>query len=104
MMRLMDIETTPNFQSLICDLVSVGLSITEIAEMTGSSQPGITRLKNGVAREPRYTLGLKLVRLHSEEMIRLRKAQRLKRLKKASTKRKQRRKVKKEKAGSHCAS
>jgi len=63
----------PNFMAIVSDLNVAGFNLTEIAEIVGTSQPQISRLKDGVTTSPGYTLGTRLVQLHRKEMLKLRR-------------------------------
>lgn len=67
---------SPDFMGIVSDLNVAGFGVTEISEIVGTSQPNISRLKDGVVTMPGYTLGVRLVKFHRKEMLKLRRRKR----------------------------
>jgi predicted transcriptional regulator len=55
-----------DWQKLIGDLQEAGLSQVEIAQKCGCSQPTINDLSTGKNKNPRYSIGDALRRLHAK--------------------------------------
>jgi hypothetical protein len=53
-----------DFRQIVTEIYATGLNDSEIAKIVRSTQPTITRLRNGVARKTSYELGTALVNLH----------------------------------------
>lgn len=53
-----------NWKKIIEEIKEKGYNEKEIAEIVDSTQPTINRLKNGLIKEPLYTLGIRLINLH----------------------------------------
>lgn len=53
------------FEKIVSDLVSTGLTEKQIADLVGSSQSSINRLRHG-KHTPQWPLGDSLVKLHHE--------------------------------------
>lgn len=52
------------FAKLLSEIKEVGLTDMAIAEVIGTSQPSVTRLRNGQTKEPGYSIGTAILRLH----------------------------------------
>jgi len=72
MISVMDTDTE-TFAAMIADLQLCGLKIIEIADAVGTTQPCISRIKNGQTSEPLYFLGARIVQLHRKEMMKMRR-------------------------------
>ena len=53
-----------DFNLLVADLHDLGMNDSEIGRQVGSSQPNIRYLRTTPGAEPRYSLGVRLVKLH----------------------------------------
>lgn len=53
------------FEKIVSELVATGLTEKQIADLVGSSQSSINRLRHN-RHEPRFGLGDSLVKLHAE--------------------------------------
>lgn len=53
-----------DWKLLIQNLISSGLTETEIAKDVGCSQPSVNQLKTGVVKEPKHRIGSALIELH----------------------------------------
>lgn len=58
------------FKQIVLDLIHSGLSEQEIAQIVGTSQPSINRIKLGKQGRSgvKYEMGVKLVELHRVRM------------------------------------
>lgn len=58
------------FKQIVLDLIHSGLSEQEIAQIVGTSQPSINRIKLGKQGKSgvKYEMGVKLVELHRVRM------------------------------------
>lgn len=54
--------------SLITDLLESGLTRPELAERVGAGVSTINELARGATRDPRHTLGQRLLALHAERI------------------------------------
>jgi len=63
-----------DFNQIVCDLNDAGLSDREISRQVRCTQPTISRMKGELPVEPKYFLGVALVRLHRKMMRRQRNA------------------------------
>ena len=54
-------------RQLIQELIDTGLSEAEIGDRIGLSQPQVHRLKTGEAKEPKWSVGERLIALHKEK-------------------------------------
>lgn len=59
------ILTAMDFQRLLSELTETGMSDVAIAKAVGSTQPTISRLRRGVAKQPLFPLGQALIDLHT---------------------------------------
>lgn len=59
-----------DFNQIVTDLNSAGLTDREIARQVRCTQPTISRMKGELTVDPRYALGDALVRLHRKIMRR----------------------------------
>jgi predicted transcriptional regulator len=62
-----------DFQEVIENLVSVGMTNMDIAKEIGIPQASISHLRTGVVKDPRYSVGKKLMAIHTREMRAYRK-------------------------------
>ena len=63
-----------DFQALIQDLSArCGLTETEIGDLAGLAQTSVNRIKHEHGAEPRYSVGVRLIKLHEREMRRLKR-------------------------------
>lgn len=60
-----------DWQKIVIDLVSLGMTQAEIAEKIGVSQPTISDLKNGNIKEPLHSKGCALIGLHKRMLSRI---------------------------------
>ncbi len=57
----------PNFTRVIKSVLKKhGLSEKELGERIGLSQTQVNKLKSGFAKEPKYTVGVKLMELYEQ--------------------------------------
>ena len=56
----------PDWSKLITELNAVGLSQQDIGEIVGCDQSHISDLKTGKQKEPRFSIGDGLLRLHGQ--------------------------------------
>ena len=59
---------TPNFQKLIIDLCSSGMTESEIAITVSTTQPTIHRIKTGAIKSPRFVLATGIMALHNQKI------------------------------------
>jgi len=55
-----------NFQNIIQELISVGLSQNSIAEKVNVTQPLISQILNGKTKSCTYEVGNRLIELHKK--------------------------------------
>ena len=61
----------PNFAEIIADLQAAGWTHTKLADITGVTPGAISHLATGRRKDPKVSLGLPLLELHTQEMNRL---------------------------------
>lgn len=59
-----------NWQQVLTELDQSGISQQEIAKFAGCSQPTISELARGLIREPKYSIGKRLIELHGQRVTR----------------------------------
>ena len=63
----MDTKQT-DFSKIIKELIAIGMTNMELADEVGIPQASISHLRTGFVKEPRYSVGEKLMSIHAREM------------------------------------